>query len=88
MRILGVIIAYTDNLFATRCPVRYLLEPCDPKMGWKFEWEDPKTKAFSIVSQSELQKRLISPLLKEPLVNILFLNRLQSKYGVLHVLLR
>ena len=58
--LLGVNIAYTDNLFATRCPVRYLLEPCDPKMGWKFEWEDPKTKAFSTVSQSELQKRLIS----------------------------
>ena len=28
--LLGVNIAYTDNLFATRCPVRYLLEPCDP----------------------------------------------------------
>ena len=54
--LLGVNIAYTDNLFATRCPVRYLLEPCDPKMGWKFEWEDPKTKAFSVVTQADLQK--------------------------------
>ena len=53
--LLGVNIAYTDNL-ATRCPVRCLLEPCDPKMGWKFEWEDPKTKNFATVSQSELQK--------------------------------
>ena len=58
--LLGVNIAYTDNLFATRCPVRYLLEPCDPKMGWKFEWEEPKTKEFTCVSQAELQKKLIS----------------------------
>lgn len=58
--LLGVNIAYTDSLFATRCPVRYLLEPCDPKMGWKFEWEEPKTKTLTIVSQGELQKKLIS----------------------------
>ena len=57
--LLGVNIAYTDNLFATRCPVRYLLEPCDPKMGWKFEFEDPRSKTFTIVTQEELQKRLI-----------------------------
>ena len=53
--LLGVNIAYTDNLFATRCPVRYLLEPCDPKMGWKFEFEDPRSKTFTIVTQEELQ---------------------------------
>ena len=57
--LLGVNIAYTDNLFATRCPVRYLLEPCDPKMGWKFEFEDPRSKSFTTVTQEELQKRLI-----------------------------
>lgn len=58
--LLGVNIAYTDNLFATRCPVRYLLEPCDAKMGWKFEFEDPKSKKFNVVSQEELQKKLIT----------------------------
>lgn len=58
--LLGVNIAYTDNLFATRCPVRYLLEPCDAKMGWKFEFEDPKTKKFTVVTQEELQKKLIT----------------------------
>ena len=58
--LLGVNIAYTDSLFATRCPVRYLLEPCDAKMGWKFEFEDPKTKIFTVVSQEELQKKLIT----------------------------
>ena len=58
--LLGVNIAYTDSLFATRCPVRYLLEPCDPKMGWKFEFEDPRTKIFSVVSQEEIQKRLLN----------------------------
>ena len=58
--LLGVNIAYTDSLFATRCPVRYLLEPCDPKMGWKFEWEEPQTKVFSSVTQEDLQKKLIS----------------------------
>tara|TARA_B100000513_G_scaffold195533_1_gene126428 strand:+ start:165 stop:3365 length:3201 start_codon:yes stop_codon:yes gene_type:complete len=58
--LLGVNIAYTDNLFATRCPVRYLLEPCDPKVGWKFEFEDPRSKVFTTVSQEELQKKLIT----------------------------
>lgn len=58
--LLGVNIAYTDHVFATRCPVRYILEPCDPKMGWKYEFEDPKTKKFITVTQSELQKKLIT----------------------------
>ena len=58
--LLGVNIAYTDNVFATRCPVRYLLEPCDPKIGWKYEYEDPQTKVYMIVSQEELQKKLIT----------------------------
>ena len=58
--LLGVNIAYTDNLFATRCPVRYLLEPCDPKIGWKFEFEDPRSKIFTTVTQEELQKKLLT----------------------------
>ena len=58
--LLGVNIAYTDQIFATRCPVRYMLEPCDPKMGWKYEIEDPLTKMFEYVTQEELQKKLIS----------------------------
>jgi hypothetical protein len=58
--LLGVNIAYTDQVFATRCPVRYMLEPCDPKMGWKYEFEDPKTKKFITVSQADLQKKLIA----------------------------
>ena len=58
--LLGVNIAYTDNLFATRCPVRYLLEPCDPKIGWKFEFEDPRSKVFTTVTQEELQKKLLT----------------------------
>ena len=57
---MGVNIAYTDNVFATRCPVRYLLEPCDPKMGWKYEYEDPITKMPINVTQDELQKKLIT----------------------------
>ncbi len=57
--LLGVNIAYTDNDFATRCPVRYLLEPVDPKMGWKYEFEDPRTKIYSAVSLEELIKRMI-----------------------------
>ena len=59
-QLLGVNIAYTDQVFATRCPVRYILEPCDPKLGWKYEFEDPQTKKFITVSQDDLQKRLIS----------------------------
>jgi len=58
--LLGVNIAYTDHVFATRCPVRYMLEPCDPKMGWKYEFEDPRTKKYTTVTQEELQKKLIS----------------------------
>ena len=58
--LLGVNIAYTDQVFATRCPVRYMLEPCDPKMGWKYEFEEPKTKKFVTVSQADLQKKLIA----------------------------
>lgn len=58
--LLGVNIAYTDHVFATRCPVRYMLEPCDPKMGWKYEFQDPTTDKYITVTQSELQKRLIS----------------------------
>jgi len=58
--LLGVNIAYTDSLFATRCPVRYLLEPCDAKMGWKFEFEEPTTKQFTSVSQDELQRKLLT----------------------------
>lgn len=58
--LLGVNIAYTDNIFATRCPVRYLLEPCDPKMGWKYEYEDPLTKTYTLVTQDELQRKLIT----------------------------
>ena len=30
--LLGVNVAYSDDKFATRCPVRYLLEPCDPDL--------------------------------------------------------
>jgi len=58
--LLGVNIAYTDHVFATRCPVRYMLEPCDPKLGWRYEFEDPKTEKFVAVTQADLQKRLIS----------------------------
>ena len=57
--LLGVNVAYSDDKFATRCPVRYLLEPCDPKLGWQYEFENPQTKEFQQVSQEELQKRLI-----------------------------
>ena len=59
-QLLGVNIAYTDQVFATRCPVRYILEPCDPKLGWKYEFEDPETKKYISVSQDDLQKRLIN----------------------------
>ena len=58
-QLLGVNIAYTDHVFATRCPVRYVLEPCDPKLGWRYEFEDPDSKKYVSVSQDELQKRLI-----------------------------
>lgn len=57
--LLGVNVAYSDDKFATRCPVRYLLEPCDPQLGWQYEFENPQTKEFQQVSQEELQKRLI-----------------------------
>jgi len=57
--LLGVNISYTDDTFATRCPVRYLLEPCEPHLGWKYEFENTHTREFTSVSQEELQKRLI-----------------------------
>jgi GTP-binding protein EngB required for normal cell division len=58
-QLLGVNIAYTDHVFATRCPVRYVLEPCDPKLGWRYEFEEPDSGKCVAVSQDELQKRLI-----------------------------
>ena len=57
--LLGVNIAYTDSVFATRCPVRYVLEPCDPKAGWKYQYEDPKSKAYMQCTQEELQKKML-----------------------------
>ena len=49
-------IAYTDESFATRCPVRYLVEPSPPHLGWKFEFENPVTLEYQTVTQEELQK--------------------------------
>ena len=57
--LLGVNISYTDDSFATRCPVRYLLEPCEPHLGWRYEFENTHTREFTAVNQEELQKRLI-----------------------------
>jgi energy-coupling factor transporter ATP-binding protein EcfA2 len=56
--LLGVNIAYSADGFATRCPVRYLLEPCSPDCGWKFEFEDPESRTFTIVNEDELKLRL------------------------------
>ena len=56
--LLGVNIGYTSEHFATRCPVRYLLEPCPPSQGWKYQFENPQTKEFENVTQDELQKKL------------------------------
>ncbi len=56
--LLGVNIGYTSEHFATRCPVRYVLEPCTPSSGWKYQLENPQTKEFEAVSQEELQKKL------------------------------
>ena len=54
--LLGVNIGYTSEHFATRCPVRYLLEPCSPSQGWRYQFENPQTKEFENVTQDELQK--------------------------------
>ena len=56
--LLGVNIGYTSEHFATRCPVRYLLEPCSPSQGWRYQFENPQTKEFENVTQDELQKKL------------------------------
>jgi GTP-binding protein EngB required for normal cell division len=56
--LLGVNIAYTSEHFATRCPVRYQLEPCAPSHGWHYQFENPQTKEFENVTQQELQKKL------------------------------
>jgi len=56
--LLGVNIGYTSEHFATRCPVRYQLEPCPPSEGWRYQFENPQTKEFEIVTQQELQKKL------------------------------
>ena len=56
--LLGVNIGYTSEHFATRCPVRYLLEPCPPAQGWSYQFENPQTKDFENVTQDELQKKL------------------------------
>ena len=56
--LLGVNIGYTSEHFATRCPVRYQLEPCAPSHGWNYQFENPQTKEFETVTQEELQKKL------------------------------
>ena len=56
--LLGVNIGYTSEHFATRCPVRYVLEPCPPNQGWCYQFENPQTKEFETVSQEELQRKL------------------------------
>ena len=56
--LLGVNIGYTSEHFATRCPVRYQLEPCAPSHGWHYQFENPQTKEFEVVTQEELQKKL------------------------------
>jgi GTP-binding protein EngB required for normal cell division len=56
--LLGVNIGYTSEHFATRCPVRYQLEPCAPSHGWNYQFENPQTKEFENVTQEELQKKL------------------------------
>ena len=45
--LLGVNIGYTSEHFATRCPVRYQLEPCAPSHGWHYQFEKiPKQKSL------------------------------------------
>jgi GTP-binding protein EngB required for normal cell division len=56
--LLGVNIGYTSEHFATRCPVRYQLEPGPPNQGWHYQFENPQTKEFEHVTQEELQKKL------------------------------
>jgi len=56
--LLGVNIGYTSEHFATRCPVRYVLEPCPPNQGWCYQFENPQTKEFETVTQDELQRKL------------------------------
>jgi len=56
--LLGVNIGYTSEHFATRCPVRYQLEPSPPGQGWHYQFENPQTKEFEKVTQEELQKKL------------------------------
>ena len=60
--LLGVnIAAYTDSVFATRChsSTGYVLEPCDSKAGWKYQYEDPKNKVHIQCTQEELQKEIM-----------------------------
>ena len=55
--LLGVNITYISDGCATRCPVKYILEPTKPDSGWSFECDNGKGILVSY-DQSNLQKRL------------------------------
>ena len=55
--LLGVSISFVSDGCATKCPVRYVLEPCKPEDGWKYEY-DTNGIGTSTCDPNSLRSRL------------------------------
>jgi GTP-binding protein EngB required for normal cell division len=56
--LLGVSISFVSDGCATRCPVRYVLEPCKPEEGWKYEYDNSNGIGTSTKDPNSLRARL------------------------------